>query len=82
MYEGYVVKYSDQTYYCETSENKKTASIQEATIFPKIDNRWMTHAGITNVDGWNVPILAIQEANELEAELIEVQYEVANIKVK
>jgi transcriptional regulator with XRE-family HTH domain len=42
MYRGFVVTYSDATYYCEYSVNKKVTSIQEATVFPNLDKRWMT----------------------------------------
>lgn len=42
MYRGFVVTYSDATYYCEYSENKKAPTVQEATVFPHLDKRWIT----------------------------------------
>jgi hypothetical protein len=82
MYRGFVVKYSDATYYCEYSVNKKTTSIQEATVFPKVDNRWMSWMTRAGIKYPNVELIKIASTSTQNAELLEIEYKVTDIQLK
>jgi hypothetical protein len=76
-YKGYVAKYSDATYYCEYSVNKKTTSIQEATVFPHLDKRLRR-----DIKHPTFSLFNIQSANDQSAELLEIEYNVTDIQPK
>jgi hypothetical protein len=84
MYQGFVVRFGDGSYYCINEESQKTSSLDSATVFPDVD-KWFSYVSFSDKklprSDYVVNILQVAKANEPVAEIIRVQYGTANVQI-